>query len=472
MTDERANGAADTLAGVHNGEVSWWWRDLGGPPEARHPLPGDIDVDVAIVGGGYTGLWTAYYLKTLQPDLRVAVLEQRFAGFGASGRNGGWLTNSVTGGRERYALSHGVDAANAQQRALNETVDEVIAVAGREGIDADIVKGGEFEVARTPAQLARMRAHVDDEQGWAHTDLEFLDASPAASRIGVAGTLGATWHPHCARIHPGKLVRGLADAVERLGVQIHEQTRVERIEPGCAVTDRGTVRATHVLRATEGFTPDLAGEHRTWLPMNSSMIVTEPLPASFWDAAGWAGRETLGDYAHVYMYAQRTADDRIAFGGRGVPYRYGSRVDTDGRTQDRTVASLTALLRDFFPGAGEAAIDHAWAGVLGVPRDWAATVGLDRATGLGWAGGYVGTGVTATNLAGRTLADLVLRRDTDLARLPWVGHRAKRWEVEPLRWVAVQAIYAAYRTADRIEASGRSARTAWPAAVAGWVAGR
>ncbi|GAA3643161.1 FAD-dependent oxidoreductase [Microbacterium awajiense] len=455
-----------------NGEISWWWRDLGGAPEPRQPLPGDIDVDVAIVGAGFTGLWTAYYLKTLQPDLRVSVLEQRFAGFGASGRNGGWLTNAVTGGRDRYALSHGVEAANAQQRALNETVDEVIAVADSEGIDADIAKGGEFEVARTPAQLARMRAHVGDEQGWAHTDLEYLDASAAASRIGVAGTLGATWHPHCARIHPGKLVRGLAAAVERRGVVIHEQTRVVRIEPGRAATDRGTVRATHVLRATEGFTPDLAGEHRTWLPMNSSMIVTEPLPSSFWDAAGWAGRETLGDYAHVYMYAQRTADDRIAFGGRGVPYRYGSRVDADGRTQQRTIASLSALLRDFFPGTADAAIDHAWAGVLGVPRDWAATVGLDRTSGLGWAGGYVGTGVTATNLAGRTLADLVLGRDTGLVRLPWVGHRAKRWEVEPLRWVAVQAIYAAYRTADRIEASGRSSRTAWPAAVAGWVAGR
>jgi glycine/D-amino acid oxidase-like deaminating enzyme len=174
----------------------------------------------------------------------------------------------------------------------------------------------------------------------------------------------------------------------------------------------------------------------------------------------------------VYMYAQRTADDRIAFGGRGVPYRYGSRVDTDGRTQARTIAALTALLRDFFPAAADAEIDHAWAGVLGVPRDWAASVGLDAASGLGWAGGYVGTGVTATNLAGRTLADLVLRRDTALTRLPWVGRRARRWEPEPLRWLAVQAIYAAYRAADRAESSSMSSRTAWPAHVAGWIAGR
>ncbi|MCP2636347.1 FAD-binding oxidoreductase [Microbacterium sp. HD4P20] len=459
-------------SGVRNGDVSWWWRDLGGTPAPRAPLAGDLDADVAIVGGGYTGLWTAYYLKKAQPDLRVVVLEQRFAGFGASGRNGGWLTNTVTGGRERYAESHGRDAAEAQQRALNDAVDEVIAVAAREGIDADIVKGGEFGVARTPAQLARLHAAVAGEQSWRYTDVELLDAAATASRIRIAGALGGVWHPHCARVHPAKLVRGLAAVVERLGVPIFEQTRVREIAPGRAVTDHGTVRATHVLRATEGFTADLAGQHRTWLPMNSSMIVTEPLPRAFWDGVGWDGRETLGDFAHVYMYAQRTADDRIAFGGRGVPYRYGSRVDTDGTTQQRTIASLAGLLHDFFPDLSNVPIAHAWAGVLGVPRDWSATVGHDPATGLGWAGGYVGTGVTATNLAGRTLADLVLERDTELVRLPWVGHRAKRWEPEPLRWIAVNSIYTAYRMADRIEASGSSSRTAWPAHLADAVAGR
>jgi len=453
---------------VPNGDVSWWWRDLGGIPAPRRPLPGDTDADVAIVGGGYTGLWTAYYLARLQPDLRIVVLEQRFAGFGASGRNGGWLTNSVTGGRERY----GREAGAAQQRALNEAVDEVIAVAAHEEIEADIVKGGEFEIARSAAQLARLRVAAAHGREWPHTDVEELDAAAAASRIAVDGILGGIWHPHCARVHPAKLVAGLAAAVERAGVTIHEGTRVERIEPGLAVTDRGTVRAPHVLWATEGFTADLAGEHRTWLPMNSSMIVTDPLPASAWSAIGWEGRETLGDFAHVYMYAQRTADDRIAFGGRGVPYRYGSHVDADGTTQTRTIASLTALLRTFFPAAADVPIAHAWSGVLGVPRDWAATVGLDAATGVGWAGGYVGTGVTATNLAGRTLADLVLGRDTDLVRLPWVGHRARRWELEPLRWLAVQGIYGLYRAADRAEAAGRSERTSVFAKAADLIAGR
>lgn len=453
-----------------NGEVSFWWQQIG-HPVPRPALPGDLEVDVAIVGAGYTGLWAAYYLKRAQPDLRIAVLERRFAGFGASGRNGGWLTNSVTGGRGQYVKTHGREAAIAQQRALNDTVDEVIAVAAAEGIDADIHKGGEFEVAYAPAQLARLQAAATSEQSWPHTDVELLSADEAKARINVAGVLGGIWHPHCARVHPAKLARGLAEAVERLGVTIYENTGVEEIRPGEARTDHGVVRAQHVLRATEGFTPDLRGEHRTWLPMNSSLIVTEPLEASIWEEIGWEGRETLGDFAHVYMYAQRTADDRIAFGGRGVPYRYGSRVDHDGATQDRTIESLGALLRRFFPAAADASIDHAWAGVLGVPRDWAATVGHDRATGLGWAGGYVGTGVTATNLAGRTLADLVLERDTEITRLPWVGHRARKWEIEPLRWLAVQAIYTAYHAADRAELRGRST-TSPIARVADVVAGR
>jgi glycine/D-amino acid oxidase-like deaminating enzyme len=446
--------------------VSFWWRALGRPP-ARAPLPGDRDVDVCVVGAGYTGLWTAYYLKRLQPDLRIVVLEQRFAGFGASGRNGGWLTNSVTGGRERYGRSAGI----AQQRALNDSVDEVIAVAAREGIEADIRVGGELNVARSAPQLGRLRATYEAERDWPDTDLVLLDEAQTAERVRVEGAVGGLWNPHCARIQPARLVTGLAAAVERLGVTIHEDTRVSAIRAGRAVTDRGTVRADHVIRATEGFTAALAGEHRTWLPMNSSIVITDPLPEPVRAEIGWRGGEVLGDFAHAYVYAQCTADGRIAFGGRGVPYRYGSRVDRDGETSPRTIAELERLLRTFFPAAADVAIDQAWSGVLGVPRDWSATVGYDRGTGLGFAGGYVGTGVTATNLAGRTLADLVLDRTTDLVRLPWVGHRTRRWEPEPLRWLGVHGLYTAYRLADRRELAGGTTTSAI-ARLADRIAGR
>lgn len=437
-----------------NGNVSHWWQQIGAP-ELRAPLPGDISADVAIVGAGYTGLWTAYYLKQQQPELNVVVIEQRHAGYGASGRNGGWLTNAITGGREQYVKTHGRDAAERFQLAMNQTVDEVIRVAAAEGIDADIKKGGEFNVAYTPAQERRIREFAAAEQSWEHTDLQLLEPAEATAKINVTGTRAAVWHPHSARIQPAKLAKGLASAVERAGVTIYEQTTAVEIAPRRVVTNRGTVTAQFVVRATEGFTANLKGLHRLWLPMNSSLIATEPLSQQVWDELNWSQGEVLGDFAHVYMYAQRTADDRIAIGGRGVPYKYGSRTDTDGRTPEVTVHTLSEILHRFFPATAGARIDHVWSGVLGVPRDWAATVGLDRETGIAWGGGYVGTGVTATNLAGRTIADLILGSPSELVGLPWVNHRVRKWEPEPLRWIATKGLYAAYGIADRAEARGR-----------------
>jgi glycine/D-amino acid oxidase-like deaminating enzyme len=453
-----------------NGNVSHWWESIG-IPEPRAALPGDLTVDVAIVGAGYTGLWSAYYLKRQRPELRIAIVEQRHAGYGASGRNGGWLTNSVTGGREQYVKSHGRGAADRFQRVMNETVDEVIEVASREGIDADILKGGEFNVAYTPAQEQRIREFATAEQTWKHTDLQLLEAAEATAKINVAHTRAAVWHPHSARIHPAKLVAGLARVVEDLGVEIYEGTTAHEIATHRVVTDHGTVRADFIVRATEGFTANLKGLHRLWLPMNSSLIATEPLGAEVWNELHWDRGEVLGDFAHVYIYAQRTADDRIAIGGRGVPYKYGSRTDTDGKTPQTTVDTLTGILHRFFPATQGGAVEHAWSGVLGVPRDWAATVGLDRATGIAWGGGYVGTGVTATNLAGRTIADLILGNDTELVTLPWVDHRVRKWEPEPLRWIATKGLYAAYGYADRVEAAGR-ASTSPIARVADVITGR
>jgi glycine/D-amino acid oxidase-like deaminating enzyme len=439
---------------VINGNVSHWWQEIGAPV-VRPALDGDLSVDVAIVGAGYTGLWTAYYLKKSQPDLRIVVLEERHVGYGASGRNGGWLTNSITGGRQQYVKKFGRDLAERFQLAMNETVDEVIRVADEEDIVAGIRKGGEFNVAYTPAQEERLRAFAAAENTWPHTDLKLLEAPEATAKINVAGTRAAVWHPHCASLQPAQLVRGLADACDRLGITILEKTRVNEITAGQVLTTRGVVRADFIVRATEGFTANLKGLHRLWLPMNSSLIATEPLPPSVWDELNWSRGETLGDFAHIYMYAQRTADDRIAIGGRGVPYRFGSKTDTDGRTPPVTVQNLTGIMNRFFPATRGVQIDHVWSGVLGVPRDWAASVGLDRATGLAWAGGYVGTGVTSTNLAGRTLTDLILGRQTDLTNLPWVNHRARKWEVEPLRWIATKTLYSAYGFADEQEFKGR-----------------
>ncbi|MDH6218440.1 NAD(P)/FAD-dependent oxidoreductase [Streptomyces pseudovenezuelae] len=470
-----SGSAGGSAGGVVNGGISFWYAD-DGLPAVRAPLAGDATADAVIVGGGYTGLWTAYYLRKAAPSLRVTVLERKFCGYGASGRNGGWLYNGIAG-RDRYAKLHGHEAAVRLQRAMNDTVDEVIAVAGAEGIEADIHKGGVLEVARTPAQLARLKDFHTHELAYGEQDRELYGATETAERITVADAVGSSWTPHGARLHPAKLAKGLAAVVEALGVTIHESTPVTEIRPKHAVTPYGTVRAPYVLRCTEGFTANLKGQKRTWLPMNSSMIATEPLTDEQWAAIGWAGRETLGDMAHAYMYAQRTADGRIALGGRGVPYRFGSRTDNDGRTQDATIEALRELLVRFFPSLAGVAVTHAWSGVLGVPRDWCATVTLDRSTGLGWAGGYVGSGVATTNLAARTLRDLVQSDSgqggpTELTRLPWVNHRVRRWEPEPLRWLGVQGMYATYRTADRRESATNGARSSRLARAADRVSGR
>ncbi|MFF5143309.1 NAD(P)/FAD-dependent oxidoreductase [Streptomyces sp. NPDC013157] len=464
-----------SASGVVNGGISFWYAD-DGLPAVREPLAGDASADVVIVGGGYTGLWTAYYLKKAAPFLRVTLLEQKFCGYGASGRNGGWLYNGVAG-RDRYAALHGHEAAVRLQKAMNETVDEVVAVTAAEGIDADLHKGGVLEVATTPAQLARLKAFHEHELSYGEKDRELYGAGETRERIRVADAVGGTWTPHGARLHPVKLVKGLVAAVAALGVVIHESTPVTEIRPQHAVTPYGTVRAPYILRCTEGFTANLKGQKRTWLPMNSSMIATEPLTAEQWASVGWEGRETLGDMAHAYMYAQRTADGRIALGGRGVPYRFGSRTDNDGRTQAATVEALREILVRFFPSLAGVGVEHAWSGVLGVPRDWCATVTLDRSTGLGWAGGYVGSGVATTNLAARTLRDLVQLDSgqagrTDLTELPWVNHKVRKWEPEPFRWLGVQGMYATYRAADQRERLRPSTGSSRLARVADRVAGR
>lgn len=440
---------------VINGGVSFWWQQIG-VPTPRASLDGDLDCDVCIVGGGLTGLWTAYTLAAADPTLDIVVLEAEFAGYGASGRNGGWLSAELSGSKQRYGATHGREGVMALVRAMEQAVDDVIDVCAAENIDADIVKHGVLYVARSQAQLIRMHEglHDDNEWGISADHQTELTVDELGERLQVAGALGATFSPHCARVHPAKLVAGIAQAAERRGVRILERTRALRIDPGVVTTQRGRVRAPRILRCLEGYTASIHGQHRTWLPMNSAMIVTAPLPEAVWDEIGWSGAELLGDNANAYCYAQRTADGRIALGGRGIPYRYGSRTDVDGQTQEWTVESLTGILHDMFPAARKASIEHAWCGVLGVPRDWCASVSFDPSTGLGWAGGYVGSGLTTTHLAGRTLADLTLGLQSELTELPWVNRTVRRWEPEPLRWLGVKAMYGLYREADRRENNG------------------
>jgi len=440
------------------------WHDTADDDWVPRPaLPGDLDVDVAVVGAGYTGLWTAYYLKRADPSLRIVVLEREVAGFGASGRNGGWSSALFPASVAWLAARYGEERAVAQHRAMQATLDEIAQVVAAEDIDCGFTKGGTVVVARTPQQLDRARAEVTEARRWGfgEDDLALLGPDEARARLAAAGALGATYTPHCAAVHPARLVRGLARAVERLGVTVHERTPVTRIEPGVVTTPTGRVRTEVVVRATEGFTAQLPGLRRTLAPVYSLMVATEPLADDVWDQIGLRARETFADHRHLVIYGQRTSDGRLAFGGRGAPYHFGSRIRPEQDRDPAVFAALHRVLVDLLPAVGGAAFTHAWGGPLGIARDWCASVGLDRGTGLAWAGGYVGDGVSTTNLAGRTLADLVLERDTDLVHLPWVDHRSPRWEPEPLRWIGVSASLAVMTGADaEEERTGRQSRRA------------
>jgi glycine/D-amino acid oxidase-like deaminating enzyme len=443
--------------------LSLWLDTVPGPLTPSEPLPGDLDVDVAIVGAGLTGLWTAYYLASAQPGLRIAVCEREIAGFGASGRNGGWCSALFPASLAKLARMAGRDAAVAMYRAMQSTVDEVGRVAAAEGIDCHWSKGGTVQLARSATQRERAQAEVAEarEFGFGEEDLRLLTADEALAMVGADSVLGGTYTPHCAAIHPARLVRGLAEAVRRRGVSVFESTPVTEISPGRLRTPRGTVRAEFVIRATEGYTPGLPGLHRAIVPMYSLMIATEPLPDSAWQQIGLAGRPTFSDHRHVIIYGQRTADGRFAFGGRGAPYHLGSAIRPEFDRVPPVFEALRRTLGELFPAVADAKVTHSWGGPLGIPRDWCASVGLDRGTRLGWAGGYVGDGVSTTNLAGRTLADLVLGADSDLTRLPWVNHRSRSWEAEPLRWLGINTGIRIMSWADRQEArTGRQSRAA------------
>lgn len=437
------------------------WFDQA-PPADRPRLTGDRRCDVVIVGAGYTGLWAAYYLAQ-ESGAHIVVIDAEHVGFGASGRNGGWCSALFPASLHSLSGLPGSSrsAALAQDAAMRATIDEVGRVLQAEGIDCGFAKGGTVIAARSAAQWVRAQAEYEDARSWGRTDLRLLEGDEATARLNATGTVGATYTPDCAVIHPARLVHGLAAACERLGVDIFHGTRAMTIAPGTVTTEQGTLHADVVLRATEGYTGGLPGRRRTVAPVYSLVMATAPLSAEIWSEIGLGQRETFADHRHVVIYGQRTADDRLVFGGRGAPYHFGSRIRPDFDHEPQVFAMLERTLVEMFPVLRGVETTHTWGGVLGVPRDWCASVGFDRTTRLGWAGGYVGDGVSTTNLAGRTLRDLVIGVETDLTALPWVGHRSPRWEPEPFRWLGINAGLRAMMLADAEErVTGRPSRVA------------
>lgn len=443
--------------------VSPWLDDVG-DLEPRAALPGDRDVDVAILGAGYTGLWTAFELQRRDPGVRIGIVDANIAGYGGSGRNGGWCSAGLGVTVGEMARRYGEETARYVTGVMRETVDEVGRVCAEAIPDAAFSKGGLLRLARgaherplvQDAYELHRRLRVDD-------GIAVLSPDEVAARVQVAGVHGALADEHCATVHPGHLVRGLARRVEERGATIWEQTPATEVQPrrggrrATLTTDRGTLTADVVVVAGEAYLAELPQFHRHVLPVYSLVVMTEPMSAEQRAAIGWQRRECMSSHRLGVDYMSCTADGRIVFGGRGAPYHFGSSVDPEHDLHPPTHAWLRDHLIEWFPQLKGIGFAAAWGGAVGMPRDWLPTFSYRADTGLAAAFGYTGQGVGAANLAGRVLADLITDAGSQWSRLPMVGHRPRRWEPEPLRWLAVRGLQAAV---DRIDA--RAARTGKP----------
>jgi len=421
--------------------------------DARSPLDGDTEVDVAIVGGGFTGLWTAYYLAERDPSLSIMVIEREICGFGASGRNGGWCVGELVAGVHAYARHSTPGAAQKLMKQVRGSVDEIGRVVAAESIQCGFAKGGVIRFARNRAQALRQAAEIEHHRahGVGEEVVRLLDPDEVREYARPTNLYGGIFYAPCAALDPARLVRGLAAAVERRRVLIVEQTAVETMENSRVKTNRGTVTARVTVRAVEAYTRDLPGHRRSLVPLYSLMIATEPLDESTLAEIGLEGRPTFADDRYAVIYGQRTEDDRIAFGGRAIPYLYGSRISPATEQDRRSHDLIRRVLVDIFPVLDGVEITHRWGGVLGAPRNWMPSVHYNPENGFGKAGGYVGEGVAPSNLAGRTLADLITGTDSELVDLPWVGIESRPWEPEPLRWLGICGTRAVMGWADRKE---------------------
>ena len=431
----------------------YWLTTSGDDLTPRAPLDGRRHADVVVVGGGFSGLWTAWYLLARDPALDVLVIEAETVGFGASGRNGAWLSPGlgVTPGELARRSSPGIAAATI--RAMRDTVDEVERVCVEADIDAQVRRGGILRVARGPHERPALDASLQVMRELGVDDgLELLGPDELHQRVAVGGAEGALFDPYGAVVHPGRLVRGLARRLEGRGATIVEGTRVTEVREGppqpTVVTDRGEVTADAVVLAAEAWLPQLPGHTRDVMPLYSLIVLTEPIDDARWARVGWQGHECLSSHRYTVDYLSRTVDGRVLFGGRGAPYHYGSSVAPAHDHHEPTHALLRRQLVDWFPALDGVAIAHEWGGPLAMPRDWMPSFRFDRRTGIGVACGYTGQGVATTNLAGRVLADLVVTGTTEFAELPMVGHRPRRWEPEPLRWIAARYLQGALARVD------------------------
>lgn len=430
-------------------QVSFWLETCGDDLTPRPALTRDHHVDTVVVGAGFTGLWTAHFLTRLDPGRRVAVVERDIAGFGASGRNGGWASAFFPIGSSVIARRFGRDAPSRVSDLLARSVGDLGDELSSLNIDAHFHRGGELSLATSPAQLQGLSEEIEEAERYGLNRYRHLDREAAQARFASPLVLGALFDPDCAVLHPARLVRGLARRLTERGVELFEQTSVTGIEREGVIANGYRLTANQVVLATEAYTSQLPGLHRTVLPVYSLIALTEPLDDERWSEVGWRDREAVTDGRHILIYLQRTADGRVLFGGRGAPYHLGSKISPDFDRHEPTFGHLRREFARLFPYWKDVRFTHHWGGAVAISRDWVPSIGLKDT--LAWSRGYAGDGVTFSFLAGRTLADLLVGATGERTEMPWVNHQSRLWPVEPLRLVGSRLVYWSFRRQDVAE---------------------
>ena len=424
-------------------------------------LPRELSCDVAIVGAGFTGLWTAHHLLEIDPHLSIAIIEARQPGFGASGRNGGWCSALYPTSLATIAKETSREAAINLQGHLIRTVEDIGAHITKHDIQCGWSHSGTLSYSRNEAQLARQNADLImyRDLGLGDEFMRSLSSSESQQRIKITKSLGASFTPHCASLNPAQLLDGLVTQLLEKGVTFFGDSIVSEIGNHSlrALTVHGpaTVNCKWSVRATEGFTARLKKHRRTIAPLYSYMIATEPISSRIWNDIGWDGRETWNDGRNMIVYAQRTSDDRIAFGGRGAPYNFASRIGGQFDNKASVHQLLEATLHELLPPTKSVEITNRWGGSLGVHRDWHPSVQADRTTGRASAGGYVGDGVAFSCLAAEALSHEILDTDNEIRTLPFMQHVSPKWEPEPLRWLGINGMISLTQRADEAEENNK-----------------
>jgi glycine/D-amino acid oxidase-like deaminating enzyme len=427
------------------------------PHEPDPPLQGVRDADVAIVGAGYTGLWTALRLKELDPSLELALLEQRSVAYGASGRNAGMLGETIDHSHELAVAHFGREEAARLAKLGRENLDELLAFLADRRIDCDLEPNGMLHVALLPSQVAELRAAQACAASLGIGDLRLLDADQTRAEVRSARYQGALLNPRGAILDPVKLALGLKGELARLGVTCYEQTRVLALEKaGAGVrlrTAGGELRARKAILAISAYTHQLLPELRfRFLPLYDYILVSEPLSASQRAAIGWARRQGVADVRSFFKYYRLTADDRILWGTSEAAYYPGNRVDAGCDHSERHYAELRASFERHFPELAGLAFPYAWGGAICATTRFTPFFGAARGGRVLYGLGYTGHGLGTTHLAGKILAHLALERPSPLLDLQLVRRKPFPYPPEPLRTWSVRAVTRALR---RVDAGGR-----------------